>query len=385
MRRKPAGSTKEPVKPVCASGEPCAKCAAGEGAGLFDCEENVGEWANCRVIKGNAASLPLADGTVDLVVTSPPYWRKRDYGVAGQIGQEETPEAFIESIMAAMREWRRVLRSTGSVFLNIGDTYFKRGLVGIPGRVAAAATQDGWLLRNEIIWAKDRGMPGPVKDRLVSRHESIFHFATARNYYYDLFGYSERYGNGTNLGDVWQVKPKRDMSDHLAPFPDEIAERAIVLAGPKEVCSKCGIPRKRVVRRTTRLDPSRPQAKRAMELAAEHNLTEEHIAAVQAVGISDAGKALKVQNGTGRNSEKVKRLAAEAKAVLGGYFREFTFAQKETVGWSKCKCDAPFVPGVVLDPFCGTGSTLRVASRLGRASVGVDLMPPDEVLRHCQS
>ncbi len=110
-----------------------------------------------------------------------------------------------------------------------------------------------------------------------------------------------------------------------------------------------------------------------MELAKEKGLTEAHIAAIQATGISDAGKALKVQTGTGRNSEIVKKLAAEAKEVLGGYFREFTFAKRETVGWTDCGCNAPFRPGIVLDPFMGTGTTLRAAKDVGRSAIGVDL------------
>jgi hypothetical protein len=111
-----------------------------------------------------------------------------------------------------------------------------------------------------------------------------------------------------------------------------------------------------------------------MELAREAGLTDAHIAAIQATGVSDAGKALRVQNGTGRNAAPVKKLAAEAKAALGGYFREFTFARKETEGWTDCGHGQP-ARGVVLDPFVGTGTTLKVAERLGRDSVGVDLVP----------
>jgi hypothetical protein len=110
-----------------------------------------------------------------------------------------------------------------------------------------------------------------------------------------------------------------------------------------------------------------------MELAQSAGLTPAHIAAIQATGISDAGKALRVQTGTGKNAVDVQRLAAEAKAVLGGYFREFTFAKKETVGWTKCECKKGFQQGIVLDPFAGTGTTLRVAAAMGRVGVGVDL------------
>ena len=111
-----------------------------------------------------------------------------------------------------------------------------------------------------------------------------------------------------------------------------------------------------------------------MELARQANLTAAHITAIQATGVSDAGKALKIQDGTGRNSKAVQALAAEAKAVLGGYFREFTFAKRVTTGWTDCGHNAPS-RGVVLDPFMGTGTTLKVALELERDAIGVDLVP----------
>lgn len=327
---------------------------------------------------GDARDLHfLADKCVDLVVTSPPYWRKRDYEIEGQLGQEKNPEDYVAAIIDAMKEWRRVLRSSGSVFLNIGDTYYRKSLQSIPSLIEASAREDGWILRNRIVWVKKegRGMPDPAKDRLTVRHEYILHLAV-NSYYYDLFGYAKRYspGNrGANPGDVWEIAPERTLGGHLAPFPREIVARAITLACPKAVCSKCGKPRRRIVERTANLDPSRPQAKRALEIAKEKKLTREHIAAIQATGISDAGKAKLVQNGTDRNAESVRRLALEAKKMLGGYFREFTFAKRRSLGWTDCGCGAPFEPGVVLDPFMGTGTTLDVANNLGRSAIGVDL------------
>jgi hypothetical protein len=151
--------------------------------------------------------------------------------------------------------------------------------------------------------------------------------------------------------------------------------RAILLACPYTVCSRCGLPRRRIVERTAELDSSRPQARRAIELAAEAGLTPEHIAAIQATGVSDAGKALRTQNGTGRNAATVKELAAEAKQALGGYFREFTFAQRRSVGWTRCGCRARWERAVVLDPFLGTGTTLTTAAAMDRSAVGVDLEP----------
>jgi DNA modification methylase len=330
---------------------------------------------NARIVQADARRMPLPDSSVDLVVTSPPYWQKRDYGVEGQIGQESTASAYTEAMIDCLREWRRVLRPSGSVFLNIGDTFHKRSLAGIPGRVEIAASDDGWIIRNRIIWAKESGMPEPAQNRLANRHEYIVHLVPRHHYYYDLFGYSQAIGNGANPGDVWRFNPERNMGQHLAPFPREIVRRAILLACPLSVCPQCNAPRQRIVRRTMQLDPSRPQAKRAMEIAKQAGLTDAHISAVQATGVSDAGKALRVQNGTGRNAAEVKQLAAEAKQVLGGYFREFTFARRETAGWTRCGCAGKQIPGVVLDPFMGTGTTVKTALAMGRNGIGVDLDP----------
>ncbi|HEY5176267.1 MAG TPA: site-specific DNA-methyltransferase [Terriglobales bacterium] len=324
-------------------------------------------------IHADARRIPLSDSSLELVVTSPPYWRKRDYGFVGQIGQEPTPQEYVGNLIAALREWRRILTRWGSVFINIGDTYWNRSLAGVPGRLETAACDDGWILRNRIVWTKPGGMPEPARNRLANRHEYILHLAVSSDYYYDMVGYAEQYSNGSNPGDVWEIPLQRNMGRHLAPYPDEIVQRALLLACPSEVCLACGSPRRRIIQKTSDLDPNRPQARRAMELAREKGLTAKHIAAIQATGISDAGKALLVQTGTGRNSEEVKRLAGEAKAALGGYFREFTFAKKRTVGWTKCECGAAFRPGIVMDPFKGTGTTLRVAGALGRSAVGVDL------------
>jgi len=332
-----------------------------------------------RIISGDARDLPLQPESVDLVVTSPPYWRKRDYKVKNQIGQEATPSEYVASLLTALGEWRRVLRRTGSVYLNIGDTWHRRSLAGIPGRVEAAARDSGWIVRNRVIWAKSGGMPDPARNRLANRHEYILHLTVSHKYYYDLHGYSKAFGNGANPGDIWYIRLERNMGGHLAPFPEEIVERAVGLACPYAVCTQCGEPRSRIVRRTARLDPSRPQARRAMEIARDAGLTIEHIRAIQATGISDAGKALRVQNGTGKNSARVKKLAGEAKDALGGYFREFTFAKRVTAGWTSCACKAPTQPGTVLDPFVGTGTTLQVARRLGRSAVGVDLQPSEDL------
>lgn len=328
-----------------------------------------------QVIVGDAASTGLGDASVDIVVTSPPYWQKRDYGVEGQIGLERTPEEYVESIMRRMREWGRVLTDYGSVFLNVGDTYLDRSLAGVPAMVEFAAHEEKWVVRNRIIWAKSGGMPDPVSNRLANRYEYVIHFTKKpTGYYYDLKGYADDYGNGPNPGDVWDVALRRNGGSHLAPFPKELVDRAIDLACPRQVCTVCGKPRTRVLARTNQLNPARPQARRALELAREHGLTAEHIRAIQAFGVSDVGKATKFQTGSGRSAQRVTELAMEAKRALGGYFREFTFARKATIGWSDCGHDS-YRRGVVLDPFVGTGTTLRAARDAGLDGIGIDLNP----------
>lgn len=335
--------------------------------------------ASFEVYEADAREIPVDDNTADLVVTSPPYWQKRDYGFDGQIGQEDTPQEFVDALVECLDEWRRVLRPTGSIFLNIGDTYRNLSLTGVPGLLVQAARENGWLIRNKIMWAKEGGMPEPAKNRLANRHEFIFHLTQDNEYYYDLHGYSKKFGNGSNPDDIWKMSHDRNTGRHLAPFPEEMAERALTLACPPAVCGDCGTPRERHISRTTRLDENRPQARRAMEIYEDSDeLTEDHIRAVQAVGISDAGKAREIQDGAGHNAEKVQKLADEAKEILGGYFREFTFPKVETASWSDCECDADYERGVVVDPCMGSGTVLEVAAEMGFSSIGVDLDPPDE-------
>jgi hypothetical protein len=118
--------------------------------------------------------------SVHTVVTSPPYWGLRDYGQDGQLGLEPTPEAYVESMVAVFREVRRVLRSDGTVWLNLGDSFGNKQLVGVPWRVAFALQADGWVLRSEVIWSKPNPMPESVTDRPTKAHEQMFMFSKGK-------------------------------------------------------------------------------------------------------------------------------------------------------------------------------------------------------------
>lgn len=163
----------------------------------------------------------LPDQSVHCVVTSPPYWGLRDYGVAGQIGLEKTPEEYVEALLAVFAECHRILRDSGTFWLNLGDSYAgngvayddssstlkgqkqservgarrtaKRGaglkpkdLVGIPWAVAFALRDEGWWLRSAIIWAKPNGLPGSQDDRCTSSYEMIFMLTKSRTYWSDF-------------------------------------------------------------------------------------------------------------------------------------------------------------------------------------------------------
>lgn len=128
----------------------------------------------------------MPDGSVNACITSPPYFGLRDYGRDGQLGMEPTPDEFVEALVRVFREVRRVLRDDGTVWLNLGDSYGKRGqLRGIPWRVALALQDDGWTLRQDIIWHKPNPMPESVKTRCTKAHEYVFLLSKESRYYYD--------------------------------------------------------------------------------------------------------------------------------------------------------------------------------------------------------
>lgn len=334
-----------------------------------------------KILECDARHLQgIAPQSTDVVITSPPYWRKRDYNHPLQLGQEETVDGYIGALVETISSWIPFLRPHATVFINIGDTYQNHALVGIPERLTVSLQQQNWLIVNKIVWAKNNGMPEPLPYRLAGRHETVLQIARTRSYFSDVEALAQHLGQSANPGDVWQIQHSRNTSPHLAPFPEELVKRIVAFACPEHVCDTCGTPFRRNLEPTAELDATRPQARRALELFQDAGLTEEHLRAIRAVGISDAGKARQVQTGTNGNAKQTRELAAEAKQVLGGYFREFTFAKKKQFGWSVCSCRTSTSPGTVLDPFMGSGTTLKVAYQLGRAVIGADLVPPTELI-----
>lgn len=337
-----------------------------------------------RVLPGNACHLEelaahFPPQGFDTIVTSPPYWQRRDYGHPDQLGQEETPEQFVAVLAETVAGWAKWLAPHGSVFVNLADTHHNGFLVGTPMLFELAMRERGWRIAHRLVWSKSSSVPTPSPRRLASRHETVLQLVPPRRpketgYYFDRFALTDRLP-AAEIGDVWHVAPSQGKSGHIAPFPVELVRRILLLACPERVCETCGKPHQRQVGPSAELDSKRPQARRAMKLFAEKGLTEDHLAAIRAVGISDAGMGKKLQKGAGRNSARVQGLADEAKEALGGYFREFTFAPKQHLGWEACTCGAPTRPGWLLDPFAGSNTSLVAARELGFRAVGVDLTP----------
>ena len=140
-----------------------------------------------RIIIGDALSTlkTIPDNSIQVCVTSPPYYGLRDYRIAGQLGQEPSPADFVAKLVEVFSEVRRVLKPDGTLWLNLGDSYAGKRLLGIPWRVAFALQDDGWYLRQEIIWHKLNPMPESVKDRCTKAHETIFLLAKSARYYFN--------------------------------------------------------------------------------------------------------------------------------------------------------------------------------------------------------
>lgn len=294
------------------------------------------------ILRGDARALPLPDASVDLIVTSPPYFALRSYtdggeSYPGQIGAESTPREYITALLDCTREWVRVLKPSGSLFVNLGDKYAtdgrgpdgsssgltngaqqrprisraadagvpRKSLIGLPWRYALRCLDDlGLTLRAEIIWSKTNGMPESAGDRVHRTHETWFHFVTERTYFADI--------DEIRLPLAYDTLRHSKHGGRDQPFKARNANHArmsrVGYAGPNLLGAVPGS---------------------VWEVATEplnipDYLGEDHYAAFPMT-----------------------------------WPREFTRA------WSPCG-------GVVLDPFGGTGTTAAAAAALGRTGISVD-------------
>ncbi len=440
-----------------------------------------------KVVVGDCSEVMASwpADSVDLVVTSPPYWGLRSYGPEtvrvwggdpecehdfslsappprkrsktdvidkdskqatyknnssafdavesnlcvkcgawlGSLGLEPHPQMFIDHLVEICREIKRVLKPSATFWLNLGDTYCssgkwvnkKLGDIGkqnrsvkggsvdaysmrgklksdggwiqpkqklmIPARVAIALQHDGWILRNDIIWHKPNHMPSSVKDRLTCAYEHVFLFAKQRRYYFDLDAirkpststpwsskrgkepYQEnnprkRYDGkfkadiaetlssprarqstrdstsyyhplGKNPGDLWRISTMPFPGAHFATFPPKLINPIVKAGCPRWICSQCGKPRTRI---------TKDKSIERFELP--------------------------------KDDPRYRPARYEGKYSGGQRYHSF-----ETVGWSDCGCGEEWIPGVVLDPFGGSGTVGKVARKLGRRFIIIEIKP----------
>ncbi len=220
-----------------------------------------------EILIGDARKLlsRFPDEKFQCAITSPPYWGLRDYGIEGQIGAEPEVEDYVADLVALFREVRRVLRSDGTLWLNIGDSYTSgnrgwrqadkknpaRGmsyrpqnpkglkdkeLIGVPWRLAFALQADGWYLRSDIIWYKPNCQPESVRDRPTRSHEHVFLLTKTEDYYYDQEAVREPTAEPGTLRqrrDVWAINTESSKEAHFAMFPPSLVR----------VCMEAGSPR----------------------------------------------------------------------------------------------------------------------------------------------
>jgi DNA modification methylase len=312
----------------------------------------------------------LAPASIDCVITSPPYYALRDYGVPGQIGLEANVDAWVDKLVAVFDQVARVLKPTGALWLNVADSYSRhpslgaptKGLLLAPEKLLFALTSRGWLLRNRVIWAKPNPMPTSVRDRLNASHDFIYLLVRSPWYFFDLDAIREPHRSmrrptarkdesthptwvgplagtrkgldrlhaagvsghvlGKNPGDVWSIATRSFRGDHFATFPEELVRRPLLATCPEAVCTACGEPWRR--------------------------------------------KSATRQLGTTAPTPDGKRLRR--------YPRRWVSVH-ERGPLMPCGCGVPSRPGVVLDPFFGTGTVGAVAERFGRDWVGIELNP----------
>jgi site-specific DNA-methyltransferase (adenine-specific) len=309
----------------------------------------------CLVGDVRTVLTTLPADSVDCIITSPPYFLLRNYGMPGQLGMEPNVDAWVEQLVGVMRELARVMKASGSLWLNVGDSYSRhddygaprKGLLLGPERLVVALAADGWTVRNKVVWAKTNPKPASVRDRLSCTWESLYFLTRSTKYYYfDLdavrvphqstgrrpsttrkaagaavpawagplagtqAGLQQvraqgRPGHplGKNPGDVWRLPASGYRGAHFATFPERLVELPLLASCPEAVCSRCGRPWRR--------GP-----------------------------IKTLGKL----------------------AVRGDVAPD-------------CGCEVDPRPGLVLDPFFGAGTVGVVANRLGRDWLGIELNP----------
>lgn len=254
----------------------------------------------------------FSDECIDMVITSPPYWALRDYGVSGQLGLEPTFQEYLANLKAIFREVKRILKQQGTCWVVLGDTYFEKSLVQIPSRFALMMTDElSFILRNEIIWHKPNAMPSSVNDRFTIDYEKLYFFVKSKKYYFQ------------QQKEPMKTKDTNPPNGSIAAFGS--------------------------------LQLGRHKKRNKQDQVGRNDYT-----------------GFNARYTTPKELMRIKRCAwsVSTKNFKDAHYAVFPEGLIETPILAGCP-----EGGVVLDPFIGSGTTALVAKRLNRNYIGIDINP----------
>jgi len=317
--------------------------------------KNKTQW---QIETGDALTIlkKMPNSFIQTSITSPPYYKLRDYGHKEQIGQEETPKEYIENIVEIYKEVKRVLREDGTCAINIGDKYVvkkeykdlylkNKDLMGLPWELASELRKDGWYLRQMYPWVKCDALPENVNDRPNTSIEYVIFLSKSQKYYFDMEGAKEclgikrnwRNGDGLLFLDVPKEKTKHS---HCAPMPQELVKVFIkTLTSEQGCCNICRTPLKRFVHK------DRIKGK-----------------------VEFKGKSKTYYDSNSKNSTTSLNTSIANKDK---------YVKTKTLKWDfNCNCkDNLKGKQIILDPFSGSGTTGIVAMSLSHNYIGIELNP----------
>ena len=277
----------------------------------------------------------LPTESINCVITSPPWFGSlRDYGVAGQIGREPTVDEWVQRMLPIMAQVHRVLRDDGSCWLDLGDSYARSSRTGVPTkslhlgpeRLVLALVAAGWSVRSKLVWFKPNAMPEAVTDRLSSTHDVVFHLVKRPRYFYDLDSIRIVQASSgllsKNPGDCWSIPIAHFRGSHYATFNPRLVKPLLLATCPLRVCTMCDRPWRR-----------------------------------------EPGQIVVIGN----------RGPAGPDPFVRRYAKSWRTLRQPGSLVADCTCDAPTRPGIVLDPFFGSGTVGTIAEQHGRNWVGIEL------------
>ena len=316
--------------------------------------------ARFALLTGDSATVlkGFTPESVDCIVTSPPYWGQREYKDASSIGLEADFAEYVANLTRIFHVAREALSDRGSLWLNMGDRYVDKDLLGMPWRIALALKDDGWILRQDVIWDK-MTLTQSAKDRLRTLHEYVFHFVKKPKYYFDRKAILERHKKspkvvGDKVVSITGVTGEKYRSDVMASDLTESEKRAALEAIKNAMDEmRCG-----------RIVDFR------MQIRGKHRVLNSNAIRIsgRARELEERGFFIKTQKAEGHLPSNIWRMVPENAHRTDSHCAVYPVGLMELPIRATCPPD-----GVVLDPFAGTGTSIVSALKHGRRGVGIDI------------